>query len=112
MRADPAVGSTARGGGDLVESMVHLTAGNEGTRVHLAVERPVQSGAGTLRVATATRDATVDAAGVLYRRWHPSHGIDVNDAILVATAAATGGRIHTQDLKHYPMPDVVVVKGW
>ena len=60
----------------------------------------------------AVTQPIVDAAGVLYRRWHPSHGIDVNDAILAATAAATGGRIHTQNLKHYPMPDIVVVKGW
>ena len=33
----------------------------------------------------------VDAAGALYRRWHPSHGIDVNNAILAATAMQTGG---------------------
>ena len=46
------------------------------------------------------------------RRWHPSHGVDVNDAILAATAAATGGKIVTQNVKHYPMTDVAVVKGW
>jgi hypothetical protein len=54
----------------------------------------------------------VDQAGLLYRRWHPSHGTDVNDAILAATAAATGGRIYTQNVKHYPMPDIAVTKGW
>jgi predicted nucleic acid-binding protein len=54
----------------------------------------------------------VDQAGLLYRRWHPSHGTDVNDAILAATAAATGGKIYTQNVKHYPMPDIVVTKGW
>jgi predicted nucleic acid-binding protein len=54
----------------------------------------------------------VDGAGALYRRWHPSHGIDVNDAMLAATAASTGGRIHTQNIKHYPMPDVAVIRGW
>ncbi len=54
----------------------------------------------------------VDQAAVFYRRWHPSHGIDVNDAVLAATVAATGGKIHTQNLKHYPMPDVAVLKGW
>ena len=56
--------------------------------------------------------AIVDHGGEFYRRWHPSHGIHVNDAILAATAAATGGKIYTLNLKHYPMPDVVAVKGW
>lgn len=39
-------------------------------------------------------------------------GSGVHDAILAATAAATGGRIHTQNVKHYPMPDIAVLKGW
>ncbi len=63
------------------------------------------------RTEAVTREI-VDAAGVFYRRWHPSHGIDVNDAILAATAAATGGKIYTQNVKHYPMPDIAVIKGW
>ena len=54
----------------------------------------------------------VDAAGALYRQWHPSHGIDVNDAMLAATVAATGGTIYTQNVKHFPMADIVVRKGW
>jgi len=56
--------------------------------------------------------AIVDRAGALYRHWHPSHGIGVNDALLAATAESTGGKIVTQNVKHYPMPDVVVQKGW
>jgi len=56
--------------------------------------------------------AIVDLAGTLYRRWHPSHGIDVNDAILAATVVATGGKIMTQNVKHYPMSEVIVEKGW
>ncbi len=54
----------------------------------------------------------VDEAASFYRRWHRSHGVDVNDAILAATAAATGGKIYTQNLKHYPMPDITVARGW
>jgi predicted nucleic acid-binding protein len=54
----------------------------------------------------------VDAGGELYRRWHPSHGIDVNDAILAATALATGGAIYTLNTKHYPMRDVRVQRAW
>ena len=64
-----------------------------------------------LRTAVVTQ-AIVDTAGAFYRRWHPSHGIDVNDALLAATVAASGGRIVTQNVKHYPMPDVNVQKGW
>lgn len=56
--------------------------------------------------------AIVDLAGTLYRRWHPSHGIDVNDTILTATAIMTDGKIITQNVKHYPMPEVIVEKGW
>jgi predicted nucleic acid-binding protein len=54
----------------------------------------------------------VDHGGELYRQWHPSHDIDVNDAILVATVATTGGKIYTLNVRHYPMPDVAVLKGW
>jgi predicted nucleic acid-binding protein len=54
----------------------------------------------------------VDDAGEIYRRWHPTHGIDVNDAILAATVMGTGGKIYTQSVKHYPMPDIAVAKGW
>lgn len=54
----------------------------------------------------------VDAAGVLYRKWYPSHGIDVNDAMLAATAMQTGGRIYTLNVKHYPMPEFNTQKAW
>ena len=54
----------------------------------------------------------VDLAGQLYRRWHPSHGIDINDAFLAATAMQTGGRIFTLNLKHYPMPEISVCQAW
>ena len=56
--------------------------------------------------------AIVDRGGDFYRQWHRSHGTDVNDAILAATAASTGGKIYTLNLKHYPMPDVAVLKAW
>ena len=65
------------------------------------------------RFATAPIDAEiVDRASELYRRWHPSHGIDVGDALLAATVQRTGGIIHTLNVKHYPMPDLVVHRAW
>jgi hypothetical protein len=54
----------------------------------------------------------VDLAGAFYRRWHASHGIDVDDALLAASVTTTGGRIVTQNVRHYPMPDVHVQRGW
>ncbi len=56
--------------------------------------------------------AIVDAAGSLYRRWHPSHGTDVNDALLAATAIHYQGRIFCLNKKHYPMPEIFVQKAW
>ena len=63
------------------------------------------------KTEAVTQDV-VDAGAEYYRQWHPSHGIDVNDAILAATAAATGGKIYTLNVRHYPMSDVPVSKGW
>lgn len=54
----------------------------------------------------------VDLAGVLYRRWHPSHGVDVNDALLAATTMNTGGVIYCLNRKHYPMTGLVVQRAW
>ena len=54
----------------------------------------------------------VDAGAQLYRKWNPSHGIDVNDAILAATAMKTGGRIYCLNKKHYPMPNIFVQRAW
>ncbi|MEA1991026.1 MAG: PIN domain-containing protein [Thermodesulfobacteriota bacterium] len=54
----------------------------------------------------------IDKAALLYRKWHLSHGIDINDAILAATAMQTGGRIFCLNRKHYPMPEVLVTKAW
>ncbi len=65
------------------------------------------------RIRTATVDqAIIDEASRLFRKWHPSHAIDPNDAILAATALTRGGQIHTLNRKHYPMKEVIVVKAW
>jgi predicted nucleic acid-binding protein len=60
----------------------------------------------------AVDQAVIDKAASLYRRWHPSHGVDINDAILAATAIETGGQIFCLNTKHYPMPDVLVRRAW
>ena len=55
---------------------------------------------------------TVDAAAALYRKGQPSHGLDINDAILAATVMQTGGQIFCLNTKHYPIPDLLVKKAW
>ena len=54
----------------------------------------------------------VDVAGKFYRKWNPSHGIDVNDALLAATATETGGIVYSLNIKHFPMPEIIVKKAW
>ena len=54
----------------------------------------------------------VDQAGMFYRKWHGSHGIDIHDAILAATAMQHGGLIYTLNVKHYPMQEIIVKKAW
>ena len=61
---------------------------------------------------SAVDQPIIDMAGALYRKWNPSHGIDVNDAILAAIVMQTGGRIYCLNIKHYPMPDILVQKAW
>ena len=62
---------------------------------------------------TATIDQKiVDVAAGFYRQWHPSHGLDINDAILAATVMQTGGQLFCLNTKHYPMPELLVNKAW
>jgi len=63
------------------------------------------------KTAPVTQDI-IDTAGRLYRRWRPSHGMDINDAILAATVLQTGGRVFCLNTKHYPMADFPAKKAW
>jgi len=76
-------------------------AENDVTRAFLAL----------FRTAPVT-DTVVDSAAVMFRQWHPSHGIDVADALLAATASRAGGKIVTRNIKHFPMPEVAAEKAW
>jgi predicted nucleic acid-binding protein len=57
-------------------------------------------------------EGIVDSAAQMFLQWHPSHGVDINDAILAATVLKTGGKIFCLNRKHYPMPDIPVDKAW
>jgi predicted nucleic acid-binding protein len=54
----------------------------------------------------------IDSAGEIYRKWNPSHGTDIPDAVLAAIAMRSGGKIISLNSKHYPMPDIIVEKPW
>jgi predicted nucleic acid-binding protein len=45
-------------------------------------------------------------AGNYLQRFHPSHNLDIADALIAATAAVRGMRLWTRNRKHFPMPDV------
>ena len=60
----------------------------------------------------AVDQTIVDRAASLYRQWHPSHGVDINDAILAATCLETGGTLYCLNKKHYPMPELAVERAW
>ena len=64
-----------------------------------------------LRTAPVT-DRVVDEAATMFRQWNPSHGVDVADALLAATASQAGGKIVTRNVKHFPMPEVAAEKAW
>lgn len=54
----------------------------------------------------------IDLASRFYRQWNPSHGTDENNAILAANTVLHDGHLFTQNIKHYPMPEVKDHKGW
>jgi hypothetical protein len=54
----------------------------------------------------------IDLGSTLFRTWQPKNGLGREDALLAATAMLTGGRIVTQNVRHFPMPGVAVERGW
>lgn len=55
-------------------------------------------------LACAHADAAVGRrAGDYLRRYRKSHGLELGDALIAATAAANGAMLWTRNRKHYPM---------
>ncbi len=46
-------------------------------------------------------------AGDYLRRYRKSHGVELGDALIAASAAASGARLWTRNPKHYPMPELL-----
>ena len=55
--------------------------------------------------------AVIDAetgrqAGDILRRYRKSHGVELGDALIGATALSNGARLWTRNKKYYPMKDL------
>ena len=84
------------------EVLFHLRRGEEAAAYAILAEFTTQP----------LTEAIVDVGAEYYRRWHPSHGTGREDALLAGTVALTGGRLVTQNIRHFPMPDIDVQQGW
>jgi predicted nucleic acid-binding protein len=45
-------------------------------------------------------------AGEYLRRYRKSHAVELGDALIAASAVASGARLWTRNRKHYPMPEL------
>jgi hypothetical protein len=50
------------------------------------------------------------AAGNMLRTYRRSHGTELGDALIAATAARLGATLITRNVKHYPMSAVTVLR--
>ncbi|MCL5773009.1 MAG: type II toxin-antitoxin system VapC family toxin [Firmicutes bacterium] len=50
-------------------------------------------------------------AGFYLRRFRKSHGLQLGDSLLAATAKFTKASFYTLNLRHYPMDDIKIWKG-
>jgi predicted nucleic acid-binding protein len=65
------------------------------------------------RILAPLERASVDEqtgrlAGELLRRYAPSHGLKIADALIAATAIHRRAALWTRNRKHYPMPELAI----
>jgi len=53
-------------------------------------------------------DTIAGTAGKYMNQYRKSHGINMADAIIAATAQHTGSKLYTLNMKHYPMEEIEV----
>ena len=59
--------------------------------------------------SVAVDDEIAFSAGAYLNRYAGSHGLEIGDAIIAATAKAMEVPPFTRNKRHYPMPDIEVV---
>lgn len=47
-------------------------------------------------------------AGSFLNRYGRQHKLDLGDALIAATAYATGSTLYTRNVRHYPMSEIAV----
>lgn len=62
----------------------------------------------SLFVVLPVNEAVGRQAAAYLRQFRRSHGIDLGDALIAATARLHGAELFTRNVKHYPMPNVQV----
>jgi len=55
-------------------------------------------------------EAIARHAGDFLRVYQRSHGLELGDALVAATALVAGATLITRNVKHYPMPQVEVLR--
>jgi predicted nucleic acid-binding protein len=57
-------------------------------------------------VCVPTDAAVGRQAGEYLRRYRKSHNVELGDALIAASAVASGATLWTQNRKHYPMKEL------
>jgi len=58
--------------------------------------------------AMLVTQATAEEAGRYRREFGRSHGVELPDALIAATAKVSGATLYTTNVRHYPMTDITV----
>jgi predicted nucleic acid-binding protein len=74
---------------------------------HRREQARIESLLARLRVVATSAD--VARQGGIFRREYRSHGLDLIDALIAATAQVHGARLVTRNARHFPMLDDFLV---
>lgn len=55
-------------------------------------------------------DTIGEMAGKFLNQYRKSHNIGLGDALIAATASCYNLNLLTRNIKHYPMPEVIIIK--
>lgn len=98
LAADAFIGSLRAAPAISVVTLTELIAGAKSRRE----ENDISAALAALRIVPATEDIAM-RAGQWIRHYRGSHGLDVADAIIAATAEHQNLPLATLNLKHFPM---------